>query len=75
MKTDDICNGLKQLGFDTGWVVRGQEIELWENPEPQPTMEAISEAAKNYVVPEATIAHKLASVGLTIDDLKIALGL
>ena len=75
MTTEKITNGLKQLGFNSGWVVSGDEIVLWENPEPQPTLEAILEAAKDYVEPIPTVADKLASVGLSINDLKDALGL
>jgi len=74
MITQEICNGLKQLGFNSGWVVSGEEIVLWENPEPQPTMEAILESAKDYVEPAPTVAEKLASVGLSLEELKAALG-
>ena len=75
MATKQITNGLLQLGFNSGWVVNEEEIVLWENPEPQPTIEAILEAAKDYVEPVPTIEQKLASVGLSVDDLKSALGL
>ena len=75
MLTKQITNGLLQLGFNSGWVVNEEEIVLWENPEPQPTMEAILEAAKDYVEPEPTVEQKLASVGLNVNDLKSALGL
>ena len=75
MPTEEIANGLKQLGFNNGWVLNGEEIVIWENSQPQPTLEAILEAAKDYVEPEPTVADKLASVGLSIDDLKSALGL
>ena len=70
-----ITNGLLALGFNSGWVVNGEEITLWENPEPQPTIEEILEAAENYIEPTPTVAEKLASVGLSVDDLKTALGL
>ena len=70
-----ITNGLLALGFNSGWVVTDEEITLWENPEPQPSMEEILEAAKDYVEPISTVADKLASVGLSVDDLKLALGL
>jgi hypothetical protein len=70
-----IGNGLLQLGFNSGWAVIGDEITLWENPEPQPSMEEILEAAKDYVEPIPTVADKLASVGLTLPDLKAALGI
>lgn len=75
MSHKQITNGLLALGFNSGWVVSNEEIILWENAEPQPTMETILEAAKDYVEPEPTVEQKLASVGLTIDDLKAALGL
>jgi MOSC domain-containing protein YiiM len=75
MSHNTITNGLLALGFKSGWVVTGDEITLWENTEPQPTLEAILEAAKDYVEPEPTIDDKLASVGLSLSDLKTALGL
>jgi len=70
-----IEKGLKQLGFYSGWVASGEEIILWENPEPKPTIESILEAAKDYVEPVPTVEQKLASVGLSVDDLKSALDL
>ena len=75
MATKQITNGLLQLGFNSGWVVNEEEIVLWENSEPQPTIETILEAAKDYVEPVPTVEQKLASVGLSVDDLKSALGL
>ena len=75
MKSEKITNGLIQLGFNSGWVINGEEIVLWENSEPEPTMQQILEAAKHYVEPELTVSDKLASVGLSIPDLKTALGL
>ena len=73
MATKQITNGLLELGFNSGWVVNEEEIVLWENPEPQPTIEAILKAAKDYVEPEPTIADKLASVGLSLEELKSAI--
>jgi hypothetical protein len=75
MNNKEITNGLLQLGFNSGWVISGEEITLWENSEPQPTIEAILEAAKDYVEPEPTVEDRLASVGLSLPDLKVALGL
>ena len=75
MQIKQITNGLAQLGFNSGWVVNENEIILWENSEPQPTIETILEAAKDYVEPVPTVEQKLASVGLSVDDLKSALGL
>ena len=75
MTNKTIVNGLVALGFNSNWVVTGEEITLWEIPEPQPTLEAILKAAKDYVEPVPTVADKLASVGLSVDDLKSALGI
>ena len=75
MNTKQISQGLIQLGFTSGWVVQENKIVLWEHSEPQPTMEAILAASKDYVEPQPTVADKLASVGLSIDDLKAALGI
>jgi hypothetical protein len=75
MTTEKITNGLKQLGFNSGWVVSGDEIVLWENPKPQPSLEEIEIASELYVKPEPTVGDKLASVGLSLPDLKAALGL
>ena len=75
MNNKEITNGLLQLGFNSGWVISGEEITLWENSEPKPTIEAILEAAKDYVEPEPTVEDRLASVGLSLPDLKVALGL
>ncbi len=78
MNTQEITNGLKQLGFDSGWVVTGDQITLWENTEPQPTAKAIADAAKLWQQSETAAKEsataKLAALGLTADDLK-ALGL
>ena len=85
METKKIINGLKQLGFNSGWVVTGEEITLWENTEPQPSLDNILTASKlwdkNVAEKEAQEAAaktaaeaKLAALGLTADDLK-ALGL
>ena len=75
METQKIVNGLKQLGFNTGWVITGEEITLWENSSPQPTMEAILKASKDYVEPVPTLEQKLSNVGLSVIDIKTALGL
>lgn len=36
-----IVRALITAGFDNGWAVNGEEIVLWENPEPQPTIEEL----------------------------------
>jgi hypothetical protein len=37
MTNDEVVQALKNLGFTSGFAVLGPVIELWENPEPQPT--------------------------------------
>jgi hypothetical protein len=39
-----ICRALKALGFESGWTTRNNEIILWENLEPQPTIEELEAA-------------------------------
>jgi len=73
--SEKLRQGLMQLGFNSGWVISGEEIVLWENSEPIPSIEVILEAAEDYVAPEPTVADKLASVGLNLNDLKEALGI
>jgi hypothetical protein len=85
MKNKDITNGLMQLGYQTGWVVSGDKITLWELDTPQPTEKELIEAAALWVQTEAdkqakaeadkaAAEAKLQALGLTADDLK-ALGL
>ena len=80
-----MCNGLKQLGFNTGWVVRGNEIVVWNNTEPQPSLKEIEAGLAQFeslkaeqdakaVADKEAAEAKLAALGLTADDLK-ALGL
>jgi hypothetical protein len=38
-----IVRALNTAGFDTGWAVSGDEIVLWENSEPQPTIKELEE--------------------------------
>jgi len=38
MNTNKIGNGLFELGFNSGWVVSGDEIVLWEHNVPKPSM-------------------------------------
>jgi len=75
MQTEEIVNGLKQLGFNSGWVVNGNEITLWENESPQPTMQEISVASKlweeNQIKAKKAVEAKLEALGLTVEDLRI----
>lgn len=85
MKNKEITNGLMQLGYQTGWVVSGDEITLWELDTPQPTEKELIAAAALWAqtdankqaeaeVAKASAQAKLAALGLTAGDLK-ALGL
>ena len=58
MTHQELTDGLRQLGFNTGWAVSGDEITLWENSEPQPTAAAIAKAAPLWA---ATVAAKEAA--------------
>ena len=81
----EIIDGLRQLGFDTGWVVSGEEIVLWTNSEPQPTAAALKTAATQWATTvaakEAATAaaklsaqNKLAALGLTESEIKAITG-
>jgi len=82
METQQIVNGLLQLGFNTGWVITGEEITRWDNSETQPTKAALLIAATQW---EATQAAKataaatqkaalLARLGITADEAKLLIG-
>jgi len=67
MSHEEIKNGLYQLGFDSGWVVSGDEITLWENSVPKPSPAAIANAAKLWATTlqakaDATAAAKASGV-------------
>jgi hypothetical protein len=48
----------------------------WLDERPKPTMAQINAALANPLPePEPTVADKLAAAGLTVDELKVALGL
>lgn len=46
LTNDQVVQALNNLGFYTGWAVLGPVIELWENPEPQPTEAELRAALK-----------------------------
>jgi len=81
MQNIDIVNGLLQLGFETGWVVNGTEITLWENPESIPTISEIASAAeqhkqKQQTEAEAKAAQKAAlleRLGISEDEARLLL--
>ena len=41
LTAEQLAKALLILGFDSGWASSGNEITLWERPEPQPTDEEI----------------------------------
>ena len=82
MTGKEIGQGLLQLGFNSGWAITGNEITLWENTEPQPSAQEISDAVKlweNTVASEAEAkatakAALLDRLGLTADEAQLLLG-
>ena len=75
MTHDELCDGLRQLGFNSGWAAAGDEITLWENTEPQPSAAAISEAAPLWAATVAAQAEALAAAKLSAQTKLAALGL
>jgi hypothetical protein len=82
MNHQEITNGLLQLGFNSGWVVNGDEIVLWENSEPKPNEKAITDAAKLWDKTQKAEAQAKAAarqavldrLGLTAEEAKLLLG-
>jgi hypothetical protein len=74
----EIVKALKDLQPNAQWTLSGDNLAdlEWLDELPKPSEEAIFNAIANPLPePEPTVNQKLASVGLTIDDLKAALGL
>ncbi len=72
MNGKEISNGLLQLGFNSGWAITDNEITLWENTEPQPTVKEISDAAKLWETTQLTEAEtKAAQRRAILEHLKI----
>ena len=82
MTNQQIVNGLKQLGFDSGWVISGDEIVIWENNAPQPTESELLEAsdlwdakqAEREAVQAAKRQALLDKLGITEEEAKLLLG-
>jgi hypothetical protein len=73
-----IIKALKDIKPNAEWTLKGDDLAdlEWLDKSPKPSDEAILNAIANPLPePEPTVDEKLASVGLTIDDLKAALGL
>jgi hypothetical protein len=74
----EIARALQQVAPNTEWTIAGENLDnlVWLDKSPQPAKEAIIAAIANLQPePEPTVADKLASVGLSVADLKAALGL
>jgi len=78
MKHTQILKALKDLLPNAEYVLTGENYEsiTWLDEQPKPTLAQIEAAIANPLPePEPTIDDKLASVGLSVTDLKAALGL
>jgi hypothetical protein len=74
-----IANALLILRPNADWTLLGDDyadINWLDTKQTKPTWEEVeAEIANPTPTPEPTVAQKLESVGLSIDDLKAALGL
>jgi hypothetical protein len=79
MTHKEITKALRDLRPDSEWTLSGEtysDLQWLDTKSAQPTLEEIKAAIANPLPePELTVSDKLASVGLSIDDLKAALGL
>ena len=74
----EIGKALQQIAPNAEWTLAGENLDdlVWLDKAPKPSKEAILAAVANPLPePEPTVADKLASVGLSVTDLKEALGL
>jgi hypothetical protein len=75
----EITKAILVLRPNAQFVWRGDnyaEIEWLDTEQTKPTLSEVeTEIANPTPIPEPTVAQKLQSVGLTVDDLKAALGL
>ena len=78
MTNKQIAKALRDIRPNTEWTLIGDdyaEIQWLDTTATKPTLAEIEAAIANPLPePEPTVADKLASVGLSIDDLKAALG-
>jgi hypothetical protein len=74
-----LTKALKDIRPNAEWSLTGDSLdglEWLDKTQSQPTLLEIETAIANPLPePEPTVEEKLASVGLSIDDLKSALGL
>jgi hypothetical protein len=74
----EIGKALQQIAPNAEYTLAGENLDdlVWLDKSPKPSKEAIMAAIANPLPePEPTVADKLASVGLSVADLKTALGL
>jgi len=79
MSAQKISEGLLELGFNSGWVVSGEEIVLWEHSVPQPAMSEILEASEIYAAKQAQATTEakakrealLARLGITEEEASL----
>lgn len=78
MTHNEINKAIKDLVPNAEYVLSGVDYEniQWLDKRPKPSIVEINSAIANPLPePDPTIDEKLASVGLSITDLKAALGL
>ena len=78
MNSTQITKALSDIRPKTEWSLIGDSyegLEWLDQLQTKPTLEEIEQAIANPLPePEPTVAEKLASVGLSIEELKAALG-
>jgi hypothetical protein len=77
MTHEEIVYALNTLYPNTAWQLSGDDFDklVWVDETPKPTKTQIQAEIDNPTPrPEPTIIDKLASVGLSIEELKAALG-
>jgi len=73
----EIVKALSDIAPNTEWSLAGDEIDnlVWLDVSPAPSKETIITAIANPLpASEPTVAQKLASVGISLEELKTALG-
>ena len=73
-----IGSALNKIAPNSEWVLLGNDYDdiKWLSNDTKPSWAQVQAEINNPTpTPEPTIQHKLASVGLSLEDLKSALGL
>jgi|688.fasta_scaffold2256788_2 hypothetical protein len=74
---EKIVKALNDIAPNTEWTITGDDLDnlVWFSESPRPTNEALEAAIANPLpISEPTVAEKLASVGLSLEELRSALG-